>query len=106
MRKYAAGLFAAAMLVASQGAAFADCQCLANGRTYRHGEIACLKLPNGSQLARCDMVLNNSSWKKISDGCPEAYAAPSARTERQALPGGMSNGTKSQAVKLSRGAAG
>lgn len=100
MRKDAAGLIAFAMLVASQGLAFADCQCLANGRRYHHGEIACLILPNGSQLARCDMVLNNSSWKKIRDGCPEAGVAPppvetptapaAARSSTRALPVGWS----------------
>jgi hypothetical protein len=64
------------MLAASPAATFADCQCLANGRRYQHGEIACLTLPSGSHLAQCDMVLNNSSWKKIQDGCPEANVTP------------------------------
>lgn len=52
-----------------------DCKCLANGRIFHHGEIACLQLPSGPELARCGMVLNNSSWKKIQDGCPEATVA-------------------------------
>jgi hypothetical protein len=51
-------------------AALADCRCMANGRTFHHGEIACLRLPSGPQLARCGMVLNNSSWIKLQDGCP------------------------------------
>jgi hypothetical protein len=50
----------------------ADCKCIANGRTFHHGEIACLRLPSGPQLAQCGMVLNNSSWIKIQDGCPLA----------------------------------
>ncbi|WP_197716862.1 hypothetical protein [Mesorhizobium sp. DCY119] len=65
-------LLSAAILASSLTAALADCQCLANGKVYHHGELACLKLPNGNQLARCDMVLNNSAWKKVSDGCPQA----------------------------------
>jgi len=65
-------LLSAAMLASSPTVALADCQCLANGKVYHHGELACLKLPNGNQLARCDMVLNNSAWKKVSDGCPQA----------------------------------
>ncbi|MGO4831851.1 hypothetical protein AB4144_06070 [Rhizobiaceae sp. 2RAB30] len=93
MRKDAAGLLAFAMLVASQGLAFADCQCFANGRRYHHGEIACLKLPNGDQLARCDMVLNNSSWKKIQDGCPEAGAAPLTPAETPTVPSAIRTGT-------------
>ncbi|BCH33097.1 hypothetical protein MesoLjLc_50270 [Mesorhizobium sp. L-8-10] len=76
MRKDATCLLAAAMLATSPHVVYAECQCLANGRTYDHGEIACLTLPNGSQLARCDKVLNNSSWKKIRDGCPTAGAQP------------------------------
>ena len=64
----------------STTAAFADCQCMANGRTFHHGEIACLRLPSGSQLARCGMVLNNSSWIKLQDGCPVAAIAPPRST--------------------------
>jgi len=84
MRMISSSLLAVAMLAASPGFAVADCQCLANGRKYHHGEIACLKLPNGSHLARCDMVLNNSAWMKISDGCPEASAAPFPSPEGKA----------------------
>ncbi|WP_274629238.1 hypothetical protein [Arvimicrobium flavum] len=54
--------------------AAADCKCRANGKLFHHGEVACLSLPTGQQLARCDMVLNNSSWQKVQDGCPEAAA--------------------------------
>ena len=70
----AAGLLTAALLLAAPGSAWADCKCLANGRIYQHGDLVCLKLPQGDQLARCDMVLNNSAWKKVSDSCPEASA--------------------------------
>jgi len=74
MRAYALGLLSAALLICGQSIAAADCECRANGRLYRHGEIACLRLPTGDLLARCDMVLNNSAWKKVRDGCPEAKA--------------------------------
>src|SRR5262245_10316589 len=56
--------------------AIADCQCRANGRSFEQGQVACLKLPNGAQLARCGKELNNSSWKKVQDGCPSAAAGP------------------------------
>ncbi|GLS33322.1 hypothetical protein [Neomesorhizobium albiziae] len=69
-------LIALAVLVASQAPAYADCQCRANGREFEQGQLACLKLPDGMQLARCGMELNNSSWKKVQDGCPSASAAP------------------------------
>jgi hypothetical protein len=45
--------------------------CVANGRTFAQGEFACIELPcQTPYLARCGMVLNNSSWQKISDQCP------------------------------------
>ncbi len=45
--------------------------CLANGRAYQQGELACLELPcMQPYLARCEMVLNNSSWRKVGDICP------------------------------------
>lgn len=68
-------LIAFAALAASQVPAAADCQCRANGREFQQGQLACLKLPNGTQLARCGMELNNSSWKKVQDGCPSAATA-------------------------------
>ena len=77
MQMVSSCLLTIAMLASSHIAAIADCQCLANGRKYHHGEIACLKLPTGDQLARCDMVLNNSAWKKVADGCPQAGAQSS-----------------------------
>lgn len=67
-------LIAFAALAASQVPAAADCQCRANGRQFEQGQLVCLKLPGGTQLARCGMELNNSSWKKVQDGCPSAAA--------------------------------
>jgi hypothetical protein len=67
-------LIALAALAASQVPAVAGCQCRANGREFQQGQLACLKLPGGTQLARCGMELNNSSWKKVQDGCPSAAA--------------------------------
>lgn len=104
MRKDATCLLAAAMLAASLGAAFAECQCLANGRKYQHGEIACLMLPNGSQLARCDMVLNNSSWKKIGDECPEAGVTPPGGPVGESAPAATVSGKDPLQARPSRSA--
>jgi hypothetical protein len=71
--KLAIGVFLLSALLPAS--AEADCKCMANGRVFHHGEIACLRLPSGAQLARCGMVLNNSSWIKLQDGCPVAEAA-------------------------------
>ncbi len=49
-------------------AAHKDCMCRANNKTYSQGVVLCL---NG-KLARCEMALNNPSWKTISGTCPQA----------------------------------
>lgn len=85
MRMFAPGLLSVALLVFEPAVASADCECRANGRLYRHGEIACLRLPTGDLLARCDMVLNNSAWKKVRDGCPEADAGSSSSERRTGI---------------------
>lgn len=74
MKTVACSLIVLVALASAEAPALADCQCLANGKTFHHGEVACLSLPTGKLLARCDMVLNNSSWQKLQDGCPEAAA--------------------------------
>ena len=61
----------AAALALAATPAFADPECLANGKSFQIGQIACLTLAGKSHLARCDMVLNNTSWTKIRDDCPE-----------------------------------
>jgi hypothetical protein len=60
--------------------ALADCQCRANGREFEQGQVACLTLPDGAQLARCGKELNNSSWKKVQDGCPSAAATSAGQS--------------------------
>lgn len=70
MRVVSLWFIVGAASLAAQAPAFADCKCRANGHIYNHGQIVCLKLPDGEQLARCDMELNNSAWKKVRDGCP------------------------------------
>lgn len=51
--------------------ALADCMCAANGTRYEQGETTCIRLSSGNYLARCEKVLNNSSWTRISDGCQD-----------------------------------
>ncbi len=51
------------------GTSAAECQCRANGSAFRQGETTCLALPDGPRLARCEMVLNNSSWKILDQAC-------------------------------------
>ena len=45
---------------------------VAGPASWRHGETVCLQTPTGLRLARCEMVLNNTSWKFLPDACPQA----------------------------------
>lgn len=66
----------ALFLVTAQSIAPSGPVCVANGREYAQGETACITLPcQAPHLARCSKVLNNSSWKKISDACPSTRRA-------------------------------
>lgn len=40
-------------------------RCHLSGQRYVQGEIACVR----GKVARCDMYLNNSSWKFLADTC-------------------------------------
>jgi hypothetical protein len=56
-------------------------QCRANGQLFPPGSFACLTISGNQRLARCDEVLNNSSWTTVQAGCPggplpEAPAKP------------------------------
>jgi hypothetical protein len=66
----------AAVLALGAAPAFADPQCLANGKSFQIGQVACLTLAGQSHLARCDVVLNNTSWTKIKNDCPGTTLAP------------------------------
>jgi hypothetical protein len=36
------------------------------------GQTVCLKTAAGAKLARCERVLNNTSWKILDQDCPTA----------------------------------
>lgn len=42
-----------------------NCTCRAHSRDFAQGQMTCI---NG-KLARCTMVLNNSSWQFTKDSC-------------------------------------
>ena len=51
-----------------------NCTCVANGTRVELGRLFCIKTSSGKEfLARCERVLNNTSWKRIQDDCPTAY---------------------------------
>jgi hypothetical protein len=45
-----------------------DCRCRANDKEYSQGAVLCLF----GKLARCEMNLNNSTWKIVAQTCPQA----------------------------------
>ncbi|WP_256750587.1 hypothetical protein [Mesorhizobium sp. Mes31] len=65
-----------AFAMVAPAAALAAQECLANGKSYPLGQVVCLTVADKSHLARCEMVLNNTSWTKIQDSCPENTLAP------------------------------
>jgi hypothetical protein len=66
MVRPALALFLYSALVSS---AWADCRCLYAGGEAEQGETACIKTADGPTLARCEMVLNNSSWTVLNTPC-------------------------------------
>jgi hypothetical protein len=67
---------ASALAMAVATPAFAAPVCLANAKSFQIGQVACLTLAGKSHLARCDVVLNNTSWTKVQDDCPGNTLSP------------------------------
>ncbi len=70
------GVFAALVLAAGSALAGPDCKCRSNGEVFVQGEHTCIKTNQGFRLARCDMVLNNTSWVVVGDSCPLSSLSP------------------------------
>jgi len=47
-----------------------NCTCRYEGNDVAEGNTICMATPKGRQLARCDRILNNTSWKFLGEGCP------------------------------------
>jgi hypothetical protein len=46
-----------------------SCRCFYDGGLVEQGKTACIKTSAGYRLARCEMFLNNSSWKFLDKPC-------------------------------------
>ena len=53
-----------------------DCTCRAKGVVAKEGEFACLSTSKGRRLARCQKVLNNTSWEFTEESCGEMFTGP------------------------------
>lgn len=50
--------------------ALATCTCIYKNGTAKEGETACIWTAEGNSLARCEKVLNTTSWKLLGESCP------------------------------------
>ncbi len=68
MKALGCALIAIALWIGSAPAS-AGCTCRAKDVVANEGEVVCLNTPLGQRLARCDKVLNNTSWTFLG-ACP------------------------------------
>ncbi len=76
------GMAAALALPAAGGAqtgkhpgasqANSNCSCRLRGQDIALGQTVCMNTASGPKLARCELTLNNTSWKIIANSCPLA----------------------------------
>lgn len=53
-----------------------ECTCRHAGGDVPEGQTACINSPNGMKMARCEKVLNNTSWKMLDAPCPYSEVKP------------------------------
>ncbi|WP_164924276.1 hypothetical protein [Sinorhizobium fredii] len=73
-------LAAAGMVAESAAASPPDRRCTCrnrDGTKYELGQMACIRVGGISYMARCEMNLNVTTWKKVRDGCPTALMTAS-----------------------------
>ena len=58
-----------------------NCTCRYAGQTYAVASCVCIVTPNGARMACCGKVLNNTSWKFMSDICPIAIGPDHPRAQ-------------------------
>ena len=78
---------AALLLMTATVPASAKSACLANGKAFKIGQTACLTIGGKSHLAQCDTELNNTSWVKTADACPQPGAASPQGANPSSEPG-------------------
>ena len=61
------------------------CRCRFKDRAYRLGELVCMPTALGSVFARCDLLLNNTSW--VPTGMPCQVSLNSRTGQEPPSPG-------------------
>ena len=56
------------------------CRCRFQGTAYRLGDTVCMSTPLGVQFARCDLILNNTSWIPTGEPCTMSRLDTPAQT--------------------------
>jgi hypothetical protein len=68
------GVLGGSALFTNTALAGPNCTCRHSGGDVNEGQTACIKTPKGMAMARCERVLNNTSWKMLDVPCPFANA--------------------------------
>ncbi len=56
---------------AKKGFSYPDCYCTdSKGKRVEMGQRACLTIGSREVTARCDMSVNNPTWRLENEGCP------------------------------------
>ena len=85
----------------ADGAPNVPCRCRFFGTYFELGQTVCMRTPDGPRLARCSMMLNNTSWDISRESCPQARMTPLPAVPAYRL----ADFGKSDAVPLSAAAA-
>ena len=84
-----AGIALLALIGLPAAGAAHDCLCQSDASFYPQGSVVCLHVNGEDRLARCEKVLNNSSWRILGKGCPVA-ASTVPTTSAATLPAAAS----------------
>ncbi len=52
------------------------CRCRYRDREYQLGEAVCMTTHVGTVIARCDLLLNNTTWAPTTDACVISMSMP------------------------------
>ncbi len=57
------------------------CTCRYKGADIPVGRSVCIVISDEARLMVCDRVLNNTAWKLVSEGCPQASLSLTTRMQ-------------------------
>lgn len=76
------GVAMAVSSIPTTAEAGAKCHCRSSvGERIQVGNYTCIKTNEGLKEARCEYVLNNTSWKFTGKGCPFTHYQPNKEAQ-------------------------